>query len=124
MGVEQNNPILTQALIDLGADVNQSSRGDGNPLIVAAMENNIALAKLLLDNGADVNKVVPKDETPLINASFYGFYEMSELLINRGADVNLSVTTGESDGFQRRTPLNRARNNKIKELLLANGARQ
>ena len=124
IAVKQNNPILTQALIDLGADVNQSSRGDGNPLIVAAMGNNIELAKLLLDNGADVNKVVPKDETPLINASFYGFYEMSELLINRGADVNLTVTTGASDGFQRRTPLNRARNNEIKELLIANGARQ
>ena len=84
----------------------------------------IEIAKLLLDNGADVNQVVARDETALINAAFYGFYEMSELLIARGADVNLAVRTGASDGFELRTPLNRARNNRIKDLLIANGARQ
>jgi beta-lactamase regulating signal transducer with metallopeptidase domain len=122
IAVKQNNKALAQALIELGADVDQSSSGDGNPLIVAAMSNNIELASLLLDNGADVNKIVPRDETPLINASYFGYYEMSELLITRGADVNLAVTTGVSDGYQYRTPLNRARNNQIKELLIANGA--
>jgi beta-lactamase regulating signal transducer with metallopeptidase domain len=122
IAVKQNNKALTQALIDLGADVNQSSSGDGNPLIVAAMRNNIELASLLLDNGADVNKIVPRDETPLINASHFGYYQMSELLIARGADVNLAVTTGVSDGYQYRTPLNRARSSQMKELLIANGA--
>lgn len=124
IAVKKNNKIMTQALIDLGADVNQSSSGDGNPLIVAAMNNNIELATLLLDNGADINAIVPRDETALINAAYFGFYDMSQLLISRGADVNLAVTTGASDGYQRRTPLNRARTESIKALLIANGARQ
>jgi ankyrin repeat protein len=81
------------------------------------------LARLLLDNGADVNAIVPRDETPLINASYFGFYAMTELLIERGADVNLAVTTGASDGYQLRSPLNRARTDRIKSLLIANGAR-
>ncbi|KTF15634.1 M56 family metallopeptidase [Pseudoalteromonas sp. H105] len=123
IAVKQNNKVMAQALIDLGADVNQSSSGDGNPLIVAAMSNNTDLARLLLDNGADVNAIVPRDETPLINASYFGFYAMTELLIERGADVNLAVTTGASDGYQLRSPLNRARTDRIKSLLIANGAR-
>lgn len=124
IAVKQNNRVMAQELIDLGADVNQSSSGDGNPLIVAAMSNNLDLARLLLNNGADVNAVVPRDETALINASYFGFYAMTELLIQRGADVNLAVTTGASDGYQRRSPLNRARTERIKSLLIANGARQ
>ncbi|NNG41847.1 peptidase M56, BlaR1 [Pseudoalteromonas sp. NEC-BIFX-2020_002] len=124
IAVKQNNKAMTQALIDLGADVNQSSSGDGNPLIVAAMSNNIELATLLLDNGADINAIVPRDETPLINAAYFGFYDMSQLLVARGADVNLAVTTGVSDGYQRRSPLNRARTESIKALLIANGARE
>lgn len=124
IAVKQNDPELVQTLISMGADVDQPSSGDGNPLIVAAMNNHIEIAKLLLDNGADVNQVVARDETALINAAFYGFYEMSDLLIARGADVNLAVRTGASDGFELRTPLNRARNNRIKDLLIANGARQ
>ena len=88
------------------------------------MNNNIELATLLLDNGADINAIVPRDETALINAAYFGFYDMSQLLISRGADVNLAVTTGASDGYQRRTPLNRARTESIKALLIANGARQ
>lgn len=124
IAVKQNNKVMAQALIDLGADVNQSSSGDGNPLIVAAMSNNTDLARLLLNNGADVNAIVPRDETPLINASYFGFYAMTALLIERGADVNLAVTTGASDGYQLRSPLNRARTERIKSLLIANGARK
>ena len=122
IAVKRDNKAMVQALIDLGADVDQSSSGDGNPLITAAMSNNLELAELLIDNGADVNAIVPRDETALINASYFGYYQMTELLINRGADVNLAVTTGMSDRYQVRSPLNRARNPQIKALLVANGA--
>lgn len=122
IAVKDNNEIMTEALINLGADVNQSSSGDGNPLIVAAMTNNLVLAQLLIDAGADVNAIVPRDETPLINASHYGYFDMTRLLVNSGADVNLAVTTGMSDGYQVRTPLNRARTQTIKDYLVANGA--
>lgn len=122
IAVKTNNANMAEALLALGADVDQSSQGDGNPLIVAAMSNNLEMAEFLLDNDADVNAVVPRDETPLINASYYGYFDMAKLLIERGADVNLAVTTGMSDGFERRSPLNRAASEEMKDLLIANGA--
>ena len=113
---------MVRELISLGADVNQASIYDGNPLIIAAKTNNIELANLLINEGANVNGIVRRDETPLINASGRGYLEMTKLLVERGADVNLAVTTDASDGFEVRSPLNRARNRSVKEYLLANGA--
>jgi ankyrin repeat protein len=108
--------------MDLEADVDQSSRGDGNPLIMAAMTNNVAIAQQLLDYGADVNAVVVGDETPLIYASRRGSIEMVELLVAHGADVNLKVKTGMSDGGVVRSPLNMARTQAVKDFLIAQGA--
>jgi beta-lactamase regulating signal transducer with metallopeptidase domain len=122
IAVKKDKANMVKGLLALGADVDQSSEGDGNPLIVAAMSNNVKLAELLLDNGADINAVVPRDETPLINASRFGFLDMTELLVSRGADVNLSVTTGISDGYEIRSPLNQAGSREIQDLLIANGA--
>lgn len=122
IAVKQNNSLMVDALIALGADVNQSSEGDGNPLIVAAMRNNVELAEVLLNYGANVNAIVPRDETPLINASSRGYLNMVQLLIDRGADANLSVTTGIYDGYEVRSPLNRAATEEIRDLLLLNGA--
>jgi beta-lactamase regulating signal transducer with metallopeptidase domain len=122
LAVRRGNQYMVQALINLGADVNQASMMDGNPLIVAAQTNNRELAEVLLDHGADVNGFVRRDETPLINASNYGHLEMTKFLVEHGADVNLSVSTGAEDGFEIRSPLNRARNIQIKEYLISNGA--
>jgi bla regulator protein BlaR1 len=122
IAVKTNNTNMVEGLLALGADVDQSSEGDGNPLIVAAMGNNVELAELLLDKGADINAIVPRDETALINASRAAFLDMTQLLINRGADVNLAVTTGLSDGYELRSPLNQAATEEIKDLLIANGA--
>jgi len=122
IAVKTRNSEMAQTLIDLGADVNQASRFDGNPLIIAAKTNNLELAELLLKQGADVNKIVRRDETPLINASNRGHFEMIKYLVESGADVNLAVTTGIEDGFEVRSPLNRASNSKVKEYLIANGA--
>ena len=122
IAVKTDKAIMVEALLALGADVDQSSEGDGNPLIVAAMGNNAKLAELLLDKGADINAIVPKDETALINATRSAYLDMTQLLIDRGADVNLAVTTGMSDGYERRSPLNQAATEEIKDLLIANGA--
>lgn len=122
IAVATNNADMVEALLSLGADVNQSSEGDGNPLIVAALRNNFELAELLLDNGAQIDAIVPRDETALINASRFGYLGMVNLLINRGADVNLAVTTGMSDGYQVRSPLNQAGTSEVKDLLIASGA--
>lgn len=122
IAVKRRNPTMVRALIDLGADVNQASMYDGNPLIIAAKTNNVELAQLLLNEGADINSVVKRDETPLINATNSGHYRMTKYLVEQGADVNLAITTGIEDGFEVRSPLNRARSQKIKEYLIANGA--
>lgn len=122
IAVKRRNSEMVQSLIDLGADVNQASMFDGNPLIVAAQINNLESAKILLDQGADVNGFVRRDETPLINASGYGHLQMTKLLVEHGADVNLSVTTGIEDGFEVRSPLNRAKTEQIRAYLIASGA--
>ena len=119
IAVKRGDKGMVQTLIDLGANVNQASIYDGNPLIIAAKTNNIELAELLLDQGADVNSIVPFDETPLINASRFGHFEMTKLLIDRGADVNLSVKTSARDGYQNRSPLNMARQQSIRDLLIS-----
>ena len=122
IAVKRRDSNMVRELISLGADVNQASIYDGNPLIIAAKTNNIELANLLINEGANINGIVRRDETPLINASNRGHLEMTKLLVERGADVNLALRTGASDGFELRSPLNRARNSSIKESLLANGA--
>ncbi len=122
IAVKRRDAPMAQALINLGADVNQASMYDGNPLIIAAKTNNLALAQLLIDHGADVNSYVRRDETPLINATTRGHLEMTQLLIEHGADVNLSITTGVEDGFEVRSPLNRATSDKVKQYLITHGA--
>ncbi|MFT6735018.1 MAG: bla regulator protein BlaR1 [Polaribacter sp.] len=122
IAVKQKNISMVEALLDLGANVNQSSRGDANPLITAAMVNNIAIAEVLIQHGANVNGIVPYDETPLINASRRGYLEMSQFLVAKGADVNLAVDTGVLDGSKIRSPLNMARNAKVRDFLIEQGA--
>ncbi|ABE53869.1 peptidase M56, BlaR1 [Shewanella denitrificans OS217] len=124
VAVQKHNLTMVQALLSLGVNVDQPSIGDGNPLIVAAMVNDLEIAKVLLDAGADVNAIVHHDETALINASYRGFMEMTRLLVERGADVNLAVKTGPGDGGEIRSPLNRARNQQIKDYLISQGASQ
>jgi bla regulator protein blaR1 len=122
VAVQKRNLAMVQALLSLGVNVDQPSIGDGNPLIVAAMVNDLEIAKVLLDAGANVNAIVRNDETALINASYRGFMDMTRLLVEHGADVNLAVKTGLVDGGEIRSPLNRARNQQIKDYLVAQGA--
>lgn len=122
VAVRDKNAQMVKSLIDLGADVNQASLGDGNPLIAAAMVNSISMAEILVANGADVNASVMGDETPLINASRRGYLAMTIWLVEHGADVSLSVQTGISDGLERRSPLNMARNQSIRDYLLSQNA--
>ncbi len=122
IAVKQGGSKMVRDLIELGADVNQASIYDGNPLIIAAKTNNLEIAQLLIDYGATVDAVVERDETALINASTYGYLEMIKLLVESGADVNLAVRTGFSDGYELRSPLNRARNQRVKTYLISQGA--
>jgi len=123
IAVQRNKIELVQALIDLGADVNQATDIDGNALINAAMKNNVVIAQLLLEEGANVDTVVINDETALITASRAGHFEMVQFLVENGADVNLGVQVKLVKGTEYRSPLNGARNMKIKQYLESNGAK-
>ncbi|MFC6633872.1 ankyrin repeat domain-containing protein [Microbulbifer taiwanensis] len=110
---------MAEQLIEWGADVNKAAEWDGSPLIAAAMNGNLEIAKRLHQQGADVNGVVSTDETPLINAAYHGHLEMVSFLVEQGADVNLGVM---ANGNELRTPLNRARNNAVRDYLIHAGA--
>jgi len=111
---------MVNELVLLGANVNLAARGDGNPLIAAsASENNAAVIERLIDAGTNVNAVVPGDETPLINASRSGSLANVKALVDRGADVSLAVIT---ELGVRRSPLNQAKIQVIRDYLVARGA--
>lgn len=123
VAVQRNKIELVQALIDLGADVNQATEIDGNALINAAMTNNVEIANLLLEQGANLDAIVINDETALITASRAGHFEMVKFLVESGADVNLGVQVKLVKGTEYRSPLNGARDMKIKQYLENNGAK-
>ena len=122
VAVKHDNREMVEFLINLDADVNQSALGDGNPLIAAAATGNLELAELLYQQGADVDAIVPGDETPLINASRRSHLDMLKFLVERGADVNLGVQVRERGGRDYRSPLNSAKNARIRDYLISMGA--
>ena len=59
----------TMALLDAGADIDQSSEGDhSSPLLIAVINGHFDLAMLLLDRGADPNLASDAGATPLFAA--------------------------------------------------------
>ncbi|GAM97623.1 regulatory sensor-transducer of BlaR1/MecR1 family [alpha proteobacterium U9-1i] len=83
-------------LIDLGANPNHWTHGDGTPLVVAAQNGDIATARLLLEAGADVNVRAPGDGNPLIVAADRGDMALTALFVEAGADVNAFVRGDET----------------------------
>ena len=113
---------MIDGLLALGADVNQTSPGDGNPLIVAAKRGHFDIVKKLIKQGAEVNAAVEGDETPLINASAHGRFEVVKYLVEQGADVNLAIRVSTFTGSEVRSPLNQAGSGKVRAYLISQGA--
>lgn len=107
------------ALLTLGAQPDLQAIGDGNPLTAAARRGHLPVVARLVAAGADVNRIVPFDETPLINAARSGDVDTVAFLIDHGADVNLGVV---ADAGQWRSPLNQARNPRVRDYLAQRGA--
>jgi ankyrin repeat protein len=57
IAANEGDAVLVQALIDAGADVNQTHEGGATPLFVAAQKNHLQVVKALIAAGADVDKV-------------------------------------------------------------------
>jgi ankyrin repeat protein len=115
-------------LLDNGADVNIRNERGATPLNVACDRTALVAVQLLIDRGADVNTRTNRGNTPLSCAASgkgctllnthafnttYDFTNVAKVLLDNGADVNIL------------NPLlmaARAGNQKMVQLLLANGA--
>lgn len=75
------------ALLDAGADVNESN-GIATPLFYAIKNGHFDAAKLLVDRGADVN-LAAKWGPPLMAGAELGQFEFVKLLLDAGADATV-----------------------------------
>jgi ankyrin repeat protein len=94
------------ALLDAGADINQTTEYGWSPLLIAVNNRNYQLAEMLIERGADVNLANKGGWTPLYlatdNRNIEGgdypvpkpdmdHLELVELLLQKGADPNRQI---------------------------------
>ena len=80
---------MIAALIEAGADPNETLPLGRTPLMLASRTGNVEAMKALLDNGANPNaKETLRGTTPLMWAADEGHEAAIKLLVERGADVN------------------------------------
>lgn len=82
-----------KALVESGADINQTNDYGHTPLILACNYGYEDLAKYLVDEGADVNVQGQDGGTALIAASSNSL-ALVDLLLSRGADVHARMANG------------------------------
>ena len=132
---------IVQILVDAGADVNARTAG-GDTLLYEAIRlggdaffsDDIARYKkfvqILVDAGADVNTRDP-DGNPVLLSSFAWSSDIVQVLVDAGADVNARTAGGDTllyeavrlggDAF---FSSDKARYNRIVQILLDSGAKQ
>lgn len=120
---------IVKLLIDKGADVNGSvSQGylvDYRPLAAAAGRGDVAIMKLLLDKGAEIDAAPPRGTfagySALHAVAGGGHAEAVQLLLEREAAVN--PTTGEKNSKGGKTPLDLAKDERVRQLLVKYGGK-
>ncbi|WP_024772123.1 ankyrin repeat domain-containing protein [Aquimarina macrocephali] len=88
----QEDILLVKHLLQIGVDVNTTSKLGFSALNMAVIKNNIKLIHILLDAGADINlqntDVFGLGETPLISAVKENNATVIELILDHGANPN------------------------------------
>jgi len=88
------NQILIQKCIHQGAVIDQISKDNYTPLMIAIKTGKLEIVQYLVENGANVNKQSQSNRTPLLCAITEKNLSIIKYLVNHGADVN----------FKRRSP--------------------
>lgn len=99
-----------------GVNVNATSETDWTPAHVASQEGHVEILKVLKNLRADLLFQDKVGNTPLHTACLFNHLNTVEYLISVYADVN-------AKNRDKKTPLSVTSNQKIKELLIANGAK-
>jgi ankyrin repeat protein len=113
--VRDGNVAMTRLLLELGADINQSSGNHTSPLLIALLNGQVALASELLDRGANPNLADDYHRAPLFaaielrnfNHEKYPFLysdrrdpiDLIKALLLKGADPNLKTDTTPVHGL-------------------------
>ncbi|MFK7852817.1 MAG: ankyrin repeat domain-containing protein [Granulosicoccus sp.] len=85
------------ALLDAGADINESDYFVGGPLFIAAGRPDTEVVRVLLERGADPDLVGESgDNTPLHQAAIAGINDNIELLIKASANMENLNARGDS----------------------------
>lgn len=122
---DENNEILKEVLTRRDIDDNALGKNTWNTMpttaiIMATNTKNYDKVRLLLETGRvrNINDADGMGRSPLYIASENGNYEIAKILLEHGADASLPpMKYPDWSGLQSKTPLDVAKNNKIRELL-------
>ena len=112
-------------ILDTNVDVNELGSASWNTMLTTAIimatnTKSLSKVKLLLETErvTNINTSDGFGRSPLYIASKNGYYEIAKLLLKYGADANLPpIVYPEWFGIKTKTPLDVAKNNKMRELL-------
>lgn len=83
-----NKPMITQMLIEAGANIESKDIDGRTPLHLAVKEKNSFITEMLIEAGANVNARDEWKNISLHYAAYGGFQEITEMLIVAGSDIN------------------------------------
>lgn len=108
--LHNNNSIVAQKLLELGANPNEPDKHGNLPLFKAIQSNDLALVKAFIAAGVNVNnRKINNGITPLMEAVSHESLEIVKLLLDNRADSTLLDKGG-------RTALGIARFNRLNEI--------